>query len=338
MSRDPDLLAAVEALDTRQPRTVELHWRVPLGRRLLATAVRWATSPRTAPTLLITFRVSPRRIGSRMRWTLWLCSHELRTLASLKGYVGDAGAAPGRSGGARALHLNTMSGSSACRAWSTIAVAEPVEMRGTCRRPARWSLGPFWPRWCKPWSRSPSKTGLQSPSPPTTARRGAGRLRRAGAGVQNLVQNAINTRSGGRVEGWCAALGPRGPLPRGRDRRQPRHRARAFCGSPSASIASAWLKAARRAARASASPSSSTSLNRHRGTLAIARRWARVDVLRFAARRPRLASARGCRCPHLSVCCAVALKRAKVGPCSGRTRALRCHWPAASRPVPKEAP
>ena len=38
MSRDPELLAAVdEALASRQARAVELHERVPVERRLLAT-------------------------------------------------------------------------------------------------------------------------------------------------------------------------------------------------------------------------------------------------------------------------------------------------------------
>jgi two-component system phosphate regulon sensor histidine kinase PhoR len=97
MSRDPGLLAAVEeALATRQPQTVELHERVPVERRLLATIVPLGTPPervasaRDAPVLLITFRdLSEQDRLARMRADFVAnASHELRTpLAYLKGSV-----------------------------------------------------------------------------------------------------------------------------------------------------------------------------------------------------------------------------------------------------------
>jgi len=90
--RDPELLSAVEeALDTRQGHTVELHTRVPVERRLLATmAPLEAISMPGAPVLLITFRdLTEQDRLTRMRADFIAnASHELRTpLASLKGYV-----------------------------------------------------------------------------------------------------------------------------------------------------------------------------------------------------------------------------------------------------------
>ena len=94
MSRDPGLLAAVEAaLSMRETQTVELHGRVPVERRLLATAVPLeaaAAEAREAPTLLITFRdLSEQDRLARMRADFVAnASHELRTpLAYLKGSV-----------------------------------------------------------------------------------------------------------------------------------------------------------------------------------------------------------------------------------------------------------
>jgi two-component system phosphate regulon sensor histidine kinase PhoR len=94
MSRDPGLLAAVEeALASRQPQTVELHGRVPVERRLLATMVpleHAAGLVRDAPALLITFRdLTEQDRLARMRADFVAnASHELRTpLAYLKGSV-----------------------------------------------------------------------------------------------------------------------------------------------------------------------------------------------------------------------------------------------------------
>ena len=94
MSRDPGLLAAVKsALATREAQAVELHGRVPVERRLLATVVpleQAAAEGREAPTLLITFRdLSEQDRLARMRADFVAnASHELRTpLAYLKGSV-----------------------------------------------------------------------------------------------------------------------------------------------------------------------------------------------------------------------------------------------------------
>jgi two-component system phosphate regulon sensor histidine kinase PhoR len=98
MSRDPELLAAVEeALATRQPQTVELHGRVPVERRLLASVIplgippdRTAAAARDAPVLLIAFRdLSEQDRLARTRADFVAnASHELRTpLAYLKGSV-----------------------------------------------------------------------------------------------------------------------------------------------------------------------------------------------------------------------------------------------------------
>jgi two-component system phosphate regulon sensor histidine kinase PhoR len=94
MSRDPGLLAAVEAaLATHETQTVELHGRVPVERRLLATVVPLDEAPaeaREAPTLLITFRdLSEQDRLARMRADFVAnASHELRTpLSYLKGSV-----------------------------------------------------------------------------------------------------------------------------------------------------------------------------------------------------------------------------------------------------------
>ncbi len=98
MSRDPELLAAVEeALATRQPQAVELHGRVPVERRLLASIVplgippdRPASAAHDAPVLLIAFRdLSEQDRLARMRADFVAnASHELRTpLAYLKGSV-----------------------------------------------------------------------------------------------------------------------------------------------------------------------------------------------------------------------------------------------------------
>jgi two-component system phosphate regulon sensor histidine kinase PhoR len=92
MTRDPELLAAVdEALETRQSREVELHRRVPVERRLLATLAP-LDHPRSGvdPSLLISFRdLTEQDRLARMRADFVAnASHELRTpLASLRGFV-----------------------------------------------------------------------------------------------------------------------------------------------------------------------------------------------------------------------------------------------------------
>jgi two-component system phosphate regulon sensor histidine kinase PhoR len=94
MSRAPGLLAAVEeALATRRAQSAEVHGRVPVERRLLATLApvgETAAQARDVPTLLITFRdLSEQDRLARTRADFVAnASHELRTpLAYLKGSV-----------------------------------------------------------------------------------------------------------------------------------------------------------------------------------------------------------------------------------------------------------
>jgi two-component system, OmpR family, phosphate regulon sensor histidine kinase PhoR len=93
VSRDPELLAAVDqALLSRATCSVELHERVPVERRLLATVAPLDPSRSSAdgPALLISFRdLSEQDRLARMRADFVAnASHELRTpLASLRGFV-----------------------------------------------------------------------------------------------------------------------------------------------------------------------------------------------------------------------------------------------------------
>jgi two-component system, OmpR family, phosphate regulon sensor histidine kinase PhoR len=93
MSRDPELLAAVDqALVSRATCSVELHERVPVERRLLATVapLDQSRSGVDGPALLISFRdLSEQDRLARMRADFVAnASHELRTpLASLRGFV-----------------------------------------------------------------------------------------------------------------------------------------------------------------------------------------------------------------------------------------------------------
>jgi two-component system, OmpR family, phosphate regulon sensor histidine kinase PhoR len=93
MSRDPELLEAVDqALVSGATCSVELHERVPVERRLLATVAPLDQSRSSAdgPALLISFRdLSDQDRLARMRADFVAnASHELRTpLASLRGFV-----------------------------------------------------------------------------------------------------------------------------------------------------------------------------------------------------------------------------------------------------------
>ena len=93
MSRDPELLAAVDqALVSGATCSVELHERVPVERRLLATVapLDQSRSGGDGPALLISFRdLSEQDRLARMRADFVAnASHELRTpLASLRGFV-----------------------------------------------------------------------------------------------------------------------------------------------------------------------------------------------------------------------------------------------------------
>ncbi len=93
MSRDPELLGAVDqALVSGATSSVELHERVPVERRLLATVAPLDQSHPSGdgPALLISFRdLSEQDRLARMRADFVAnASHELRTpLASLRGFV-----------------------------------------------------------------------------------------------------------------------------------------------------------------------------------------------------------------------------------------------------------
>jgi len=92
-SRDPELLAAVDqALASGETAAVELHERVPVERRLLATVapLEGSRPGRGGPALLISFRdLSEQDRLAKMRADFVAnASHELRTpLASLRGFV-----------------------------------------------------------------------------------------------------------------------------------------------------------------------------------------------------------------------------------------------------------
>ncbi len=111
--RDPGLLSAVEeAIDTREARAVELHGRVPVERRLLATmAPLELESAPGQPALLISFRdLTEQDRLARMRADFIAnASHELRTpLASLKGYVETLQGSARDDAAARERFLRTM--------------------------------------------------------------------------------------------------------------------------------------------------------------------------------------------------------------------------------------
>jgi two-component system, OmpR family, phosphate regulon sensor histidine kinase PhoR len=111
--RDPGLLSAVEeTLSSREGRAVELHGRVPVERRLLATmAPLQDEGAPTGPTLLITFRdLTEQDRLARMRADFIAnASHELRTpLASLKGYVETLQGSAKDDAKARERFLKTM--------------------------------------------------------------------------------------------------------------------------------------------------------------------------------------------------------------------------------------
>ncbi len=114
MTRDPELLAAVdEALATRQLREVELHRRVPVEWRLLATLAP-LDHPRSGldPSLLISFRdLTEQDRLARMRADFVAnASHELRTpLASLRGFVETLQGAAKNDTEARERFLKVMS-------------------------------------------------------------------------------------------------------------------------------------------------------------------------------------------------------------------------------------
>ena len=173
MSRDPELLAAVDqALVSGATAAVELHERVPVERRLLATVAPLDPSRSGAdgPALLISFRdLSEQDRLARMRADFVAnASHELRTpLASLQGLRRDAaGRGQGRRAGARALpqgHGRAGRAHDAAGRRSLVALARgdaraPAARRA--RRPQR-SRGARHPDAC---SRSRARPGPRSSS------------------------------------------------------------------------------------------------------------------------------------------------------------------------------
>ena len=115
MSRDPELLAAVDqALVSGEAASVELHERVPVERRLLATVapLERSRSGTGNPALLVSLRdLSEQDRLARMRADFVAnASHELRTpLASLRGFVETLQGAAKDDAQARERFLKVMS-------------------------------------------------------------------------------------------------------------------------------------------------------------------------------------------------------------------------------------
>ena len=115
MSRDPELLEAVDrALASGAACSVELHERVPVERRLLASVAPLdpSRSGTDGPTLLLSFRdLSEQDRLTRMRADFVAnASHELRTpLASLRGFVETLQGAAKDDAQARERFLKVMS-------------------------------------------------------------------------------------------------------------------------------------------------------------------------------------------------------------------------------------
>jgi two-component system phosphate regulon sensor histidine kinase PhoR len=115
MSRDPELLEAVDqALASGETASIELHERVPVERRLLATVapLERSRSDAAGPALLIVFRdLSEQDRLTRMRADFVAnASHELRTpLASLRGFVETLQGAAKDDAAARERFLKVMS-------------------------------------------------------------------------------------------------------------------------------------------------------------------------------------------------------------------------------------
>jgi two-component system, OmpR family, phosphate regulon sensor histidine kinase PhoR len=210
VSRDPDLLAAVEeAIDTRQPRTVELHWRVPLERRLLATMVplEHASPAHGSPTLLITFRdlTEEDRLARMRADFVAYASHELRTpLASLKGYVETLQGSAKDDPAARERFLNTMSGQAErmSRLVDDLLSLSRVEMREYLPPSGEVELGAVLAEVVQTLEPLAEQNGVAvSLSPDDGPAVVQGDYDELAQVFQNLVQNAIKYgRSGGKVE------------------------------------------------------------------------------------------------------------------------------------------
>jgi two-component system phosphate regulon sensor histidine kinase PhoR len=211
MSRDPNLLTAVEqALASGQPQTVQLHWRVPVERRLLATTVPLDPSAallRDAPALLITFRdLTEQDRLARMRADFVAnASHELRTpLAYLKGSVETLQGPARDDAAARETFLRTMAEQAErmSRLVDDLLSLSRVEMREYLPPSGEVDLAAVLADATQALEPMAHKAGvrlsLSCEDGPAPVRGDYDELAQV---FQNLVQNAIKYgREGGRVE------------------------------------------------------------------------------------------------------------------------------------------
>jgi two-component system phosphate regulon sensor histidine kinase PhoR len=211
MSRDPGLLAAVEeALATRQSQSVELHGRVPVQRRLLATLApigETAAQAREVPTLLIAFRdLSEQDRLARMRADFVAnASHELRTpLAYLKGSV-ETLLGPARDdAAARETFLKTMGDQAErmSRLVDDLLSLSRVEMREYLPPSGEVDLGAVLTDVAQALEPMAQQAGIGLS---LSGLDGAGSVRgdhdELAQVFQNLIQNAVKYgREGGKVE------------------------------------------------------------------------------------------------------------------------------------------
>ena len=183
MSRDPELLAAVDqALASGETAAVELHERVPVERRLLATVapLERSRSGGDGPALLISFRdlSEQDRLASMRADFVANASHELRTpLASLRGFVETLQGAAKDDAQARERFLKVMSEQAERMTQadrrSVVAVAGG-DARASAARPSASISTMRLPMSSRPCSRSPPRPGRRSSftgsrSPPSSA-------------------------------------------------------------------------------------------------------------------------------------------------------------------------
>jgi two-component system phosphate regulon sensor histidine kinase PhoR len=207
--RDPELLAAVEeALDTRRGHTVEVHTRVPVERRMLATMALLEVSDTSgAPALLITFRdLTEQDRLTRMRADfISNASHELRTpLASLKGYIETLQGNAKNDPVARERFLKTMAEQAErmTRLVGDLLSLSRVEMREYLRPTDTVELGAILSevsQTLEPMAKQ-ANVRLTLEQPPGTAIVLGDRDELIQV-FQNLIQNAIKYgRAGGKVD------------------------------------------------------------------------------------------------------------------------------------------
>ena len=206
--RDPGLLSAVEeALDTREARAVELHGRVPVERRLLATmAPLEAGSAPEHPALLISFRdLTEQDRLTRMRADFIAnASHELRTpLASLKGYVETLQGSAKDDTAARERFLKTMAEQAErmARLVDDLLSLSRVEMREYLPPTDKVELGAVLAEVAQSLEPLSQQANIKLVLSPGEAASVLGDRDELTQVFQNLLQNAIKYgRSGGKVE------------------------------------------------------------------------------------------------------------------------------------------